>query len=79
LGLPNKKTEGDNVIEERQEKRTPGHCSGVDYFLAQKSEKKIENLKNCIVAFGEKARRILGKILTYHIVAYFEQMFVANT
>jgi hypothetical protein len=43
LGLPNKKTEGDNEIEERQEKRTPGHCSGVNCFLAQKSEEKIES------------------------------------
>jgi hypothetical protein len=51
----------------------------VNYFLAQKSEEKIESWKNCIVAFGEKARRILGRVLNNHIVAYFEEMFVANT
>jgi hypothetical protein len=31
------------------------------------------------VAFGEKARKILGRVLNNHIVAYFEEMFVANT
>jgi hypothetical protein len=56
--LPNKKTEGDNVIEERQEKRTPGHCSGVDYLLAQKSEEKKYIWKYYILTSLKKARRI---------------------
>jgi hypothetical protein len=40
LGLSKK---GDAEIKNRQETRNPGHCSGVDYFLAQKSEENIEN------------------------------------
>jgi hypothetical protein len=62
LGLSNEKLKGDDEIKERQEKRTPGHCSGEDYFLVRKSDEKIENYKNCIVVFGEKARIILGRI-----------------
>jgi hypothetical protein len=65
LGLPNKKTEGDNEIEERQEKRTPGHCSGVDYFLAQKSEVRIAFKTYYILVFCEKSRRISGRV-RYH-------------
>jgi len=45
-------------MEDRQEKRRPGHRSEENYFFAQLSEEKKYIKKYYILSLFEKARRI---------------------
>jgi len=56
---------------ERQERQHRTAIQAEITFSARLSDKKIKCWKNFILAFGEKARRILERISNYHIVAHF--------
>ena len=58
LGLPNKKTEGDNEIEERQDKRGSGRYPRQNCIFGPVKQGRNQLLKNYIFLIIEKSRKI---------------------